>query len=95
MSEPDPEEPALVRLPLFRGKVRFNRFDRQLIDTITKVRSGDMTPDAAEAWAEEHGYSSFVFRPSDEESVKALKERCTVGRLHRVPTLLSQLTQHR
>jgi hypothetical protein len=74
MSEPDPEEPALVKLPLFRGKVRFNSFNRQLIDIITKVRSGDMTPDAAEAWAQEHGYSPFVLRPSDEESAKALKE---------------------
>jgi hypothetical protein len=34
-----------------------------------------MTPDEAEAWAKEHGYSPFVFRPSDEVSTKALKER--------------------
>jgi hypothetical protein len=74
MSEPDPKEPALVKLPLFRGEVRFNSFNRQLVDVITKVKSGDMTPDAAEAWAEEHGYSPFVFRPSDKVSAKALKE---------------------
>jgi hypothetical protein len=75
MTDPDPKEPALVNLPLFRGKVRFNSFDRQLVDVITKVKSGRMTPDEAEAWAEEHGHSPFVFRPSDEVSTKALKER--------------------
>jgi hypothetical protein len=71
MTDPDPKEPALVNLPLFRGKVR----DRQLVDVITKVKSGRMTPEEAEAWAEEHSYSPFVFRPSDEVSTKALKER--------------------
>jgi hypothetical protein len=75
MTELDPEESALVKLPLFRGKARFNSFNRQLMDIITKVRSGEMTPDAAEAWAEEHGYSPFVFRPCDKVSIKVLKER--------------------
>jgi hypothetical protein len=75
MTEPDPKEPALVNLPLFRGKVRFNSFDRQLVDVVTKVKSSVMTPEEAEAWAKEHGHSPFVFRPSDEVSTKALKER--------------------
>jgi hypothetical protein len=48
MTEPDSEEPTSENLRLFRGKVRFNSFDRDLNDVITKVKSGRMTPDEAE-----------------------------------------------
>jgi hypothetical protein len=74
MNDMDANEPAPVKLGLFRGKIRLNSFDRQLVDVVAKVRSGQLTPAEAEAWAKEHGYFPFVFRPSDKVSTKALKE---------------------
>jgi hypothetical protein len=74
MTDPDPKEPALVNLPLFRGKVHFDTFDRQLVDVIAKVKSGTMTPAEAEAWANQNGYRQLVLRPNDKSSTKAIKE---------------------
>jgi hypothetical protein len=74
MTDPTSNTPTTENLGSPRGWVRVGSLDPELIGVVTRVKSGEMSPDQAEVWAKERGHSPFV--PSSEQlSTEALRDR--------------------